>query len=195
MKQIMNGVLEHARAVARERQRLAETVVPKTLLEFCINHVAAEGYEPDETTVRVLRDYLAGYSILLSGPAGCGKTYLMQCLGVHLDYAPEIVEYKISKLAIFHETRDGQEICIDDLGAENITSEWGVKGEVLGMVLAHREKQRGRTHITTNLTAQEIAGRYGDRILSRIMGMCKIHKMEGTNKRRPRPINRKGTQL
>lgn len=40
------------------------------------------------------------------------------------------------------------------------------------------------THITTNLSSDQISGRYGDRILDRILAMCIPFKIEGGSYRR-----------
>lgn len=152
-----------------------------------IAELAAQGYRPSEQIVEAVRDYLTGYGILLTGKAGVGKTMLMTCLHSRLRNVEEIVGYGLRHIGTWYEWTDGTDMTIDDLGAESTTVEYGAKEDLLKLVIAHRaERQRGRTHITTNLTAEEIAGRYGDRTLSRILGMCRPHAFDGDNARRPK---------
>ena len=42
-----------------------------------------------------------------------------------------------------------------------------------------RPARAGRTHMTTNLKADQIAARYGDRILSRMIGLAKAFEFTG----------------
>lgn len=146
------------------------------------------GYIPSPSIVEPVRDFLAGYGLLLTGKTGIGKTFLMRCLGVRVCITDEIADYGLRQIHLWHEQYDGFEVCIDDLGCERIVSEYGTKDDLLKAVIAHRsEKQRGRTHFTTNLSAEALAERYGDRTLSRIMGMCRTHRLEGAHRREPRP--------
>ena len=160
-----------------------------------IAELAAQGYRPSEQIVEAVRDYLTGYGILLTGKAGVGKTMLMTCLHSRLRNVEEIVGYGLRHIGTWYEWTDGTDMTIDDLGAESTTVEYGAKEDLLKLVIAHRaERQRGRTCITTNLTAEEIAGRYGDRTLSRILGMCRPHAFDGDNARRPKCQLREGVR-
>ena len=150
--------------------------------------LAQQGYEPSDALVEAVRDYLSGYSLLLTGPAGVGKTFLMQCLGVRRYSAESIIDYGLARIRDWYDWTDGHDICIDDVGSERMVAEYGAKDEVLRAVIAHRSDRqrgkRGKTHVTTNLTAEQISARYGDRILSRLMGMCKAHALTGPSRRR-----------
>jgi DNA replication protein DnaC len=134
-----------------------------------------------------LRAYLSGFGLLLTGSAGVGKTFLMQCLGIRIYNADSIVDYGLSEIYKWYEFTDGgAPICIDDVGTERTVSEYGNKDDVLKSVLAHRnDRQQGITHITTNLDAEGIAQRYGERTLSRMLGMCKAFSLEGVSLRGP----------
>ena len=126
-----------------------------------------------------------------TGKAGVGKTFLMRCMGVRIYNADEIVDYGLSRIHVWYEWTDGgAPICIDDVGSERIVTEYGAKDDVLKAVLAHREgSQQGITHVTTNLDADGIAARYGDRTLSRLLGMCKPFTLGGISQRQPKPQN------
>lgn len=152
----------------------------------CITTLAEAGYRPSMQIVEAVRDYLTGYGVLLSGPAGVGKTMLMRLLGSRVRGVDDIVSYGLRQLHVWYEWTDNTDLTIDDLGADTTTAEYGAKEDLLKLVIAHRaERQRGRTCITTNLAAAEIADRYGDRTLSRILGMCRVHVFAGKNQRRP----------
>jgi len=154
---------------------------------LAITTLAAKGYRPSMQIVEPVRDYLSGYGVLLCGKAGVGKTFLMRCLGSRLRSVEEITGYGLRQIGVWYEWTDGTDLTIDDLGAEATLAEYGAKEDLLKLVIAHRaERQTGRTSITTNLSAPEIAKRYGDRTLSRILGMCRAHTMTGSNARKPR---------
>lgn len=145
------------------------------------------GYIPNAESIEAVRAHLSGFGVLLTGAAGVGKTFLMRCMGVRLYTANKIAsEYGIRGLTDFHEGTRDLPICIDDLGIEATVSEWGAKDDVLKTLIAYRaERGKARTYVTTNLSSEGITDRYGDRTLSRIMGMCKAFKLTGTNRRAP----------
>ncbi|WP_298365929.1 ATPase [uncultured Lutibacter sp.] len=133
--------------------------------------------------------------ILLSGPVGCGKTSLMKLL-LHL--APHKVNYEIipTRNIVFNFNASGFEVlekysqaksfCFDDLGVEPKGSHYAKECNVLGEILLSRydlfvgnnksvaEMSRSITHITTNLNAEEIEKRYGNRVRSRIRAMFNL---------------------
>jgi len=149
-----------------------------------IKRLGTMGYRPSTMIVEAVRDYMSGFGVLLAGPAGVGKTMLMRCLGSRIRNVEEITGYGLRQITTWYEWTDGTEITIDDLGAESTTAEFGAKDDLLKVVIAHRaERQKGPTSITTNLTSAEIAARYGDRTLSRILGMCRPHAFRGASAR------------
>jgi len=130
--------------------------------------------------------------ILLSGPVGCGKTSLMQLL-LHL--APHKTNYEIipTRNIVFNFNANGFEVlekyneikscCFDDLGVEPTGSYYAKECNVMGEILLSRYDmfiQTGlslshtKTHITTNLNAQELEKRYGNRVRSRIRAMFNL---------------------
>jgi ATPase subunit of ABC transporter with duplicated ATPase domains len=167
---------------------------------------ARHGYRPSEQIIEPVRAYLSGYSILLTGETGVGKTFLMRCLCGSVRPADDIASWGLAWTHGFYSWTDELDIVIDDLGSERTVAEYGAKDEVLKAVIAHRldgqtarhrkgdinPARVGRTHITTNLTAEQIAERYGDRTLSRITGMCKSFRIEGPHMRKPSAIGRDG---
>jgi len=170
-----------------ERDQKPKPAATDEAVAMQIESLARLGYKPSEQIVEAVRDYLGGYGVLLSGPAGVGKTMLMCCLGSRIRHVEEITSYGLRQIGLWYEWTDGTDMTIDDLGAESTTAEYGAREDLLKLVIAHRaERQAGRTCLTTNLTAQEIADRYGDRTLSRILGMCRAHTFGGVNARVPK---------
>ena len=126
--------------------------------------------------------------ILISGPVGCGKTSLMKLLRHivphHKPY--EVIPARNITFAFnnigFKTIEDyGNQgfYCFDDLGVETTGRHFGKDCNVMGEILlsrydlfvrtCHLERSRGvRTHATTNLNAQELEERYGNRVRSRM---------------------------
>jgi len=152
-----------------------------------IQKMAKAGYEPSEAVIPIVRDIVSGRGVLVAGRTGAGKTFLFQTLGRRIVTAAEICSWGLARIWEFHEQWDGDTLCIDDLGAEGVVSEWGVKDDLMKTIIAHRaERQKGVTHVTTNLDARQIRDRYGDRTLSRLIGMCRCHRLDGRDRRRDR---------
>lgn len=59
-------------------------------------------------------------------------------------------------------------LCIDDFGVEETTNMYGNKEEPVLDVLMKRLEEGLITHVTTNLTFEEIEKRYGSRLVSRL---------------------------
>ncbi|MFH4967475.1 ATPase [Gaetbulibacter sp. M240] len=142
--------------------------------------------------------------ILLSGPVGCGKTTLMKLL-------PHITPYKKSfKLIparnivfgfnnigfkIIEDYSDDQAYCFDDLGVEPTGRHFGTDCNVMGEILLSRYEltnipdtfqKHPKTHITTNLNAQELEEKYGERVRSRMRAMFNLFAFDknATDKRK-----------
>jgi hypothetical protein len=125
--------------------------------------------------------------ILLTGPVGCGKTSLMKLLR-HI--VPHRKPYKIipcrnTVFAFNHigfrtiEDYGGENFyCFDDLGVEPIGRHYGKDCNVMGEILLSRYdlslKHKIKTHATTNLNAQELEERYGNRVRSRMRQMFNL---------------------
>jgi DNA replication protein DnaC len=119
--------------------------------------------------------------ILLSGPVGCGKTSFMKLLR-HI--VPHQKPYKIipARNIVFGFNHVGYKtiedygntnyFCFDDLGVEPIGRHYGKDCNVMGEILLSRYdlflEYHVKTHATTNLNAQELEERYGNRVRSRM---------------------------
>lgn len=121
--------------------------------------------------------------ILLSGPVGCGKTSLMKLLRhlVPLQRPYEMIPCRNVTFSFNHlgyktieEFGESRFYCFDDLGIEPLGRHYGTDCNVMGEVLLSRyelfqqTKTKIKTHATTNLNAEELEERYGNRVRSRM---------------------------
>ncbi len=127
--------------------------------------------------------------ILLSGPVGCGKTSLMKLLRhiVPLQRPYEMIPCRNVTFSFNHlgyktieEYGNTKFFCFDDLGIEPPGRFYGKDLNVMGEVLLSRyelyrqTKHRMKTHATTNLNAEELEERYGNRVRSRMREMFNL---------------------
>lgn len=120
-------------------------------------------------------------NLLLHGPSGLGKSYLLRCVAkeatdqgvVTLTLSANALINHIRQ-AYFNFSQDGTDqpyydvplLLIDDLGIE---PKWeGITIEQLFALLEHRINHRKATAISTNLSPTEIQARYSERISSRL---------------------------
>ncbi len=151
-------------------------------------------YEEDEVVlyklcIYFIRDFEAceklnidpNKGIILSGPVGCGKTSLMKLLrhivphqktyelipARNITFAFNNIGYKT-----IQEYGNSNFYCFDDLGVETTGRHFGKDCNVMGEILLSRYdlflQRKIRTHATTNLNAQELEERYGNRVRSRM---------------------------
>lgn len=119
--------------------------------------------------------------ILLTGPVGCGKTSLMKLLRymVPLQKPYKIIPtrniafgFNYIGYKTIEDYGDSQYYCFDDLGVEPIGRHYGKDCNVMGEILLSRYElflqNKIKTHATTNLNAQELEERYGNRVRSRM---------------------------
>lgn len=127
--------------------------------------------------------------ILLSGPVGCGKTSLMNLLK-HLIPNQRTYEMIPCRNVVFSFNHIGYKtiedygnssfLCFDDLGIEPPGRYYGHDCNVMGEVLLSRYElflktnRKIKTHVTTNLNAEELEDRYGNRVRSRMREMFNL---------------------
>jgi DNA replication protein DnaC len=130
--------------------------------------------------------------ILLAGPTGCGKTTLMKlyannmhqsysvvsCRKVGYDFAElgfTAIENYSSKIYVIENIFGHKEYgtCFDDLGTDEERRRYGDKVNAMTEILLERyDKVPFKfTHLTTNLTADQIEEAYGPRVRSRLREM------------------------
>jgi len=145
--------------------------------------------------------------LLLSGPVGCGKTSLMKLLPY---LAPHKTNYEIiptrnivfnfnaAGFEVLEKYNDTKNYCFDDLVVEPTGCHYTKQCNVMGEILLSRYEifkngrdpvlslAKGKTHITTNLNAEELESRYGSRVRSRLREMFNLISFDSstTDKRK-----------
>ena len=124
-------------------------------------------------------------NVLLYGSVGVGKTFLTNCMAKEiLDKGYSVIYFTSMRLfdtlsrELFQYGENGSWdiqkdiftcdlLIIDDLGTENVNS---FVASRLFDILNERDIRRRSTIISTNLTFEELGGRYTERNFSRIFG-------------------------
>ncbi|RAV29219.1 ATPase [Sinomicrobium soli] len=125
--------------------------------------------------------------LLLSGPVGCGKTSLIKLLRYLVPHRRpyELIPCRNIVFGFNHvgyPTISGYGnsgfYCFDDLGVEPTGRHFGKDCNVMGEILLSRyelfKNHRVMTHATTNLNAEELEDRYGNRVRSRMREMFNL---------------------
>lgn len=137
--------------------------------------------------------------IMLAGPVGCGKTEIMDFFKYNFYDSFIVVScrdltYSYSKLGdeaikrynglipfvdvhlSYGQNKVG--VCFDDMGTEDDRKNYGNESNVMADVMLNRyDNKRNlirKTHITTNLTTDEMEDRYGTRVKSRMHEMFNL---------------------
>ncbi|QED37192.1 ATPase [Antarcticibacterium arcticum] len=133
--------------------------------------------------------------LLLSGPVGCGKTSLMKLLRhlVPLQRPYEMIPCRNVVFSFNHlgyktieDYGNTKLYCFDDLGIEPPGRFYGKDCNVMGEVLLSRHElflqtnQKVKTHATTNLNAEELEERYGNRVRSRMRELFNLVAFDET---------------
>lgn len=132
--------------------------------------------------------------LILYGNVGCGKTTLMKlfmdnpyqsyavihCRKVSADFQKDGVA-GIEKYynwvnpgvrMMFGHNDLG--ICFDDLGTESSAKNYGNESNVMSEIILSRYESKTPSHITTNLSMDQIEEYYGIRVRSRLREMCNL---------------------
>lgn len=155
---------------------------------------------------------LEGYSLkkglCLFGGVGVGKTTLMEkffqnqkqsyiikmCREIEDEFSQDgdkvFKQYGLSKQVSINSDPYGHQIvgyCFDDLGTEPQSKYYGKSVDVMAEILLNRYDKRlpfTETHVTTNLSTDEIYQRYGSRVSDRMQEMFNIISFDTSCKSR-----------
>ena len=135
--------------------------------------------------------------LFIFGPSGTGKTTIAEVLaerfGMEFYTSSDLVfRYMANQgddwYADFYDSVSNKPIVIDDLAAEREVRKYGNESIIIDLIMAREQTHRRfgtPTIFTSNLAgSNEIRDRYGDRVLSRIIGMCNIVMLTGNDRRR-----------
>lgn len=135
--------------------------------------------------------------IAIQGPIGCGKTTLLRAFNINPTNSYTTVHCRAVADEYTHKEFGGQPIVIkysqlvtvqpkeywgqdrvgrffDDLGTEDISKHFGNSKNVMEAIIEYRyfnQELKAKTHITTNLSAEQIEEIYGQRVRSRCREM------------------------
>ena len=179
--------------IAASRTKSLEARIPPRYRSISFEHSDVIDLERRcPTQVREIRTFVAsigenldaGRSLWLTGGVGTGKTALAMIVSkAAIDAGRTVAIYSCPRLlSVIRESIDSGGVLafldrlaavdllhIDDLGAEHRT-EWVL--EQLYTIINTRYEDERSTVITSNLEPEELAEQLGERIVSRLEGMC-----------------------
>ena len=132
------------------------------------------------------------HGLLFIGGVGVGKTTLAlaiaNAVGTRARNVLHLLEAERRAIAAREQLRDWQHavevglLVLDDLGAGR---EWDHGRDRLAALLELRAdtNPRGREVVTTNLNLVEMRNYLGDRAVSRLLGRCDVHVLQGVDRR------------
>lgn len=212
---ISGGVAAPCRC-ARERyfiNRLKQSGLPPLMLEcsfekFNFKFYKSKGeergshYNCARLAYDACKEFVKGFSenpklsgLLISGPVGSGKTYLVSCIarallerGKSLYFAvvPDLLDNikatydqgrqqgQYSEKDIMDEVKETPLLVLDDLGAHNYT-DW--TRNKLYSIINYRLNNKLPVLITTNINLEDMEQYLGERTTSRILQMCVPYKL------------------
>lgn len=130
-----------------------------------------------------------GKGLFLAGSVGRGKTIIIEKVikllffHCHRKVITCVRAEELDKERLQHIKRK-KFIAIDDMGAEHLANDFGVKYEGVNDIFNAAEAENKILFVSTNLTNEEVLHRYGVRTLDRIKRLCKIVKFDGDSMRK-----------
>ena len=166
-------------------------------------------YFSNDKRFEQMGDWKLEKGILLAGNIGSGKSSLMRLFcqnkkacykmiscrkmsDLFMDQGSEVLHTYSqminvpSSIDTFYQKQIG--ICFDDLGTERQGKRYGDSANVMEQIILNRydnsEAPWYYSHITTNLSADEIENSYGSRVRSRMREMYNLISLKGKDRRK-----------
>ncbi len=189
---IVSDMKLHGMKVQHERVFLKIPYAREITEQGLAHFIAVEGkkavwLEEYDQIVEWLEDN-KGLGLLLHGKCGVGKTIMGRYV------IPAILLHKLRKIVTCFDVGELNNmtdvvlskkiISIDDVGTEEISIKYGEKRLAFAELMDMVEKQSKLIIITTNLTAEQITAKYGDRIMDRIKATTKRIAFNGQSFRK-----------
>lgn len=182
----------------------------KVIKALCYYFTADERFEAMKDGEGSPYGWKLGKGIILCGNVGVGKSTLMRLFSRNKRSCYDVVSCR-DVSALFaadggtaitaysncrHEAYNNPDtyyqkkigICFDDLGTEDIQAHFSNKLNAMANIILNRYDKKDAipfwyTHITTNLTAEEIENMYGSRVRSRFREMFNVIQLNGKDRR------------
>lgn len=162
--------------------------------------IAGAGYHVDHKNgmpIKTAMDVLNSQNpkgIIMSGPVGTGKTALFRILMELFLFTPSRFIIANQRVIIRNFQANGEQVidyysefpglCIDDFGfRDEEIKRYGNACNVIEEIIYERHRKGKFTHITTNLTKDQIFERFGERLNSRIKASSVLINLNGKNYR------------
>lgn len=182
-----------------------ESDITPEMLKAKAANMVRRGYRFNSASLEALRLYMAGYGLFIHGSVGTGKTMFFRSLRtfeggkITIFSMHNILGRSDSDIREMMDDLVGSEVLLDDIGAEPLFNNFGVKFDMLAYLIERRMESPERTHFTTNLKKGEIKDRYGIRIIDRITEMCKSVEFSGASNRvaktNPKAVNKMASYI
>lgn len=165
----------------------------KTILANCFKFFLSKQdetfiWQPEYEEVVKWLENSEGRGLLLFGDCGRGKSLLARYVlpAILLKYARKVVTvYDVQEMNTkLDEVLKKHIISLDDIGTEEVINNFGNKRLAFAEIMDAAEKYGKLVIISTNLTGQELANRYKDRILDRIVATTKRIEFKGESLRK-----------
>ena len=129
-----------------------------------------------------------GKGLFLMGDVGRGKTNIIShslpLIFFHLKRKVIKTTQAVDLHKRLNEFRGKALISVDELGTETEQNDYGVKSEPASVLFDMAEANGKTLFVSTNYSSKQIADRYGNRALDRIIRLCRVVKFEGKSMRK-----------
>lgn len=128
-----------------------------------------------------------GRGLLCYGNVGRGKTLICaKAIPMLLNYFCRKVVTVVDAISMnnnIDEVKKQYLLCLDDIGTEAQANQYGNKRDAFSEIVDEAERKGHLLLITTNLTLEELRGKYGIRTLDRLRHITKCVKFKGDSLR------------